>query len=95
MSKQATMFSRVIATYRDGVIITAARMPFGDVAYAITGRREIGRDVDGRETTENELLLDEREARELAAALAWIISEVDRKDGKPSFRPPAKRGAKA
>jgi len=87
------MFDRVIATYRDGVIISAVRGSFGDVGYAITGRRELGTDVDGRETTGAELLLDEREARELASALTWIISEVDKKMGKPSFRPPAKRGA--
>ena len=90
MGKTATPFSRVIVTYRDGVIITAARMPFGDVAYAITGRREIGADENGSTVVENELLLDEREARELAAALAWVISEVDKKNGKPSFRPPGK-----
>jgi hypothetical protein len=82
------MFDRIIATYRDGVIISAVRGSFGDVGYAITGRRET---VDG-EVVGTELLLDEREARELAAALAWIISEVDKKNGKPSFRPPAKRG---
>lgn len=89
------MFDRVIATYRDGVIISAVHMPFGDVGYAITGRREIGTDVDGRETAGAELLLDEREARELAAALTWLISEVDKKLGRPSFRPPAKRGRHA
>lgn len=83
------MFDRVLATYRDGVIISAMSMPMGDVSYAITGRREM---VDN-EVVGSELLLDDREARELAAALAWIISEVDRKRGKPSFRPPARRGA--
>jgi len=83
------MFDRVIATYRDGVIISAVRGSFGDVGYAITGRRET---VDGQ-VVGAELLLDEREARELAAALTWIIGEVDKKNGKPSFRPPAKRGA--
>lgn len=89
------MFDRIIATYRDGVIISAVRGSFGDVGYAITGRRETATDENGAEHVGTELLLDEREARELAAALTWIISEVDKKNGKPSFRPPARRGTTA
>ena len=65
------MFDRVIATYRDGVIISAVRGSFGDVGYAITGRRELGTDVDGRETKMRALLLrsDVRRVQEQARAL--------------------------
>ena len=75
---------RVIAVYQDGVRITAYKGPLGDVGYAITGKLGSG-------NAEADLILDEREARELAAALTWVISEADKKTGKSSFRPPAKR----
>ena len=71
-----SLSDRIICVYQDGVRIVAYSAPLGDVGYALTIPREGG-----------ELILDEREARELAAALAWILSEVDRKIGRPSFRP--------
>lgn len=73
---------KILALYQDGVRITAFRGSFGDVGYAIQIKREM---------PNSEVFLDEREARELAAALTWVISEADRKAGKSSFRPPAKR----
>lgn len=68
--------------YQDGVRVVAA-CPEGEgykgVRYGVSQRTESG-DV--------QIVLSQSEARELAAALTWIIAEVDSAFGYESFKPP-------
>lgn len=65
--------------YRDGLLVTAAGGAYPDIRYGIC------RNAPG--AAEATLVLSQDEARELAAALAWIISEVDTHFGYHSFSP--------
>lgn len=64
--------------YQDGIRVIAVGPTYGEVKYGISRR------VD---STDSELILTQDEARELAAALTWIISEVDARNGRESFKP--------
>lgn len=64
--------------YQDGIRVIAAGENYRDIRYGISRRTD---------TTDSALILNQSEARELSAALAWIISEVDAKNGRESFKP--------
>lgn len=63
--------------YQDGVRIMAAGNSYREMRYGIS-RPPFTVDAD--------LILSQDEALELAAALTWIISEVDAKNGRESFK---------
>jgi len=64
--------------YRDGVQVIAAGANYRDIRYGVSLPDN---------TDKHLLVLDQDQARELAAALTWIISEVDAKNGRESFGP--------
>lgn len=68
--------------YRDGLLIVAAGEKYHDIRYAIS--RADSSDLPT-------MVLSQEDARELAAALTWVISEVDARNGRESFRPPHSR----
>lgn len=64
--------------YNDGICIIASDQGNKQVGYVVSKR--LG-------SAEPALTLTSDEAHELAAALTWILSEVDKKQGRPSFKP--------
>lgn len=64
--------------YRDGVQVVAVGPSYDAVRYGIAR--------PGDETAQ-QVVLNQEQARELAAALAWIIGEVDATHGYESFTP--------
>lgn len=64
--------------YQDGVRVIAAGATYATVRFGVTCNPQ---------STVPELVLTQDEARELAAALTWMISEVDAKHGRESFKP--------
>lgn len=64
--------------YQDGVRVVAVGATYATVRYGVTCDLQ---------STVPELVLTQEEARELAAALTWMISEVDAKHGRESFKP--------
>ena len=70
--------------YRDGVQVIAAGANYRDIRYGVS-LPSLPREADSAD--QHLLVLDQDQARELAAALTWIISEVDAKNGRASFGP--------
>ena len=70
--------------YRDGICVIAAGGAYRDVRYGISRTGD---------TAAQTFVVNQEEARELAAALAWMISEVDERYGYNSFKPPVSNRA--
>ena len=64
--------------YRDGICVIAAGGAYRDVRYGISRTGD---------TSEQTFVINQEEARELVAALTWMISEVDSTFGYDSFKP--------
>lgn len=76
-----TMVKGLPLVYQDGIRVIAAQ-PDGEGYNGV--RYGVSKQVDSDDV---QIVLSQSEVRELAAALMWMIAEVDAAFGRESFKP--------